>query len=294
VLWLREDATSTKRAREERVGDSFPLAVLSRFFYSENKRFTLGEAEPAMKFSAIRAAALAAAVNMVSAQTPTEPCAIVSSAWAAQIGATATPTIEATVAHACLNSVPIQKEGALRYIDSMKPYLEWQSDTIFKKNPPADYFYPPHDIWGVVEELTANIKADKYPNEYAWQQDLYVKLFGPGHDGHFVNYPDVLTNAIEWQRPFALVSISNKPDGSAPEIKLYSDVISSPKTASVVKKINGEDAEKFLEKWIFAVSSNQDADAAYNSLFYEKAFEAEVASKGYFSNGGRTRFVLFP
>ncbi|TRX88952.1 hypothetical protein FHL15_010180 [Xylaria flabelliformis] len=244
-----------------------------------------------MKFSAIRAAALAAAVNMASAETPTEPCAIVSSAWAAQIAATATPTVKATVAHDCLNSVPINKEGALRYIESMKPYIEWQSDTVFKKHPPASYFYPPHDIWGVIEEIKANIAANKYPNEYAWQQDLYIKLFGPAHDGHFVSYPDVLTNALEWQRPYALVSISDKPDGSAPQIKVYNDVISSPKTASVVKQINGKDAEKFLSDWIFAVSGNQDADAAYNSLFYEKAFEAEISSKGYFQNGGRTRYV---
>ncbi|GAP90227.2 putative peptidase s41 family protein [Rosellinia necatrix] len=245
-----------------------------------------------MKFSAIRAAALAAAAaDMVSAQTPTEPCAAVSSAWAAQIAATATPTVEATVAHDCLNSVPIDKQGALRYFESMKPYVEWQSDTVFKKNPPADYFYPPHDIWGVIEEVKAAVEADKYDSEYAWQQDLYIKLFGPAHDGHFVSYPDVLTNAIEWQRPLALVSISDKPDGAAPEIKVYSDVISSPDTASVVAEINGKDAETFLSEWVFAVSGNQDADAAYNSLFYEKAFAAEISSNGYFQNGGRTRYV---
>ncbi|KAI0415194.1 hypothetical protein F5X98DRAFT_365310 [Xylaria grammica] len=228
---------------------------------------------------------------MASAQTPTEPCAVVSSAWAAQISATATPTIAAKVAHDCLNSVPIYKEGALRYIESNKPYIEWQSDTIFKKNPPEDYFFPPHDIWGVLGQIEADIKADKYSSEYAWQQDFYVKLFGPAHDGHFVSYPDVLTNAIEWRRPYALVSISDKPDGSTPEIKIYSDVISSPETASVVEEINGEDAETFLSKWVFAVTGNQDADAAYNSLFYEKAYEAEVSSTGYFHNGGRTRYV---
>ncbi|KAI1351060.1 hypothetical protein F5Y01DRAFT_132606 [Xylaria sp. FL0043] len=244
-----------------------------------------------MKFSAIRAAAFVAAVNVASAATATEPCAVVSSAWAAGISATATPTVQASVAYDCLNSVPIDKEGALRYIESNKPYLEWQSDTVFKKNPPEDYFYPPHDIWGVLAQLEADIKADKYPNEYAWQQDYYVKLFGPAHDGHFVSYPDVLTNAIEWQRPWALVSISDKPDGSTPEIKVYSDVVSSPDTASVVTKINGEDAETFLSNWVFAVSGNQDADSAYNSLFYEKAYEAEVASFGYFQNGGRTRYV---
>ncbi|KAI1436932.1 hypothetical protein GGR50DRAFT_686118 [Xylaria sp. CBS 124048] len=220
-----------------------------------------------------------------------QPCALVSSAWAKQISATPTPTIAASIAHECLNSVPIDKAGALRYFESMEPYIQWQSDVVFKKNPPEDYFYPPHDIWGVIEELKADIQADKYDSEYAWQQDTYVKLFGPAHDGHFVSYPDVLTNAISWARPWALVSISDAPDGSTPEIKVYSDVIASPDTASVVTKINGEDAETFLQNWIFAVSANQDLDAAYNSLFYEKAYEAEAASTGYFHNGGRTRYV---
>ncbi|KAI0967805.1 hypothetical protein F4678DRAFT_444664 [Xylaria arbuscula] len=244
-----------------------------------------------MKSSAIRAATFAAAINVASAATPTQACAAVSSAWAAGIGATATPTVQASVAYDCLNSVPINKAGALRYIKSNRPYLEWQSDTVFKKNPPKDYFYPPHDIIGVVNQIEANIKANKYPNEYAWQQDYYSKVFGPAHDGHFVSYPDVLTNAIEWARPWALVSISDKPDGSAPKIKVYSDVISSPHTASVVTKINGQDAETFLKNWVFAVSGNQDADAAYNSLFFEKAYAAEVSSNGYFQNGGRTRYV---
>ncbi|KAI2632867.1 hypothetical protein GGS21DRAFT_145621 [Xylaria nigripes] len=244
-----------------------------------------------MRSPATRVAALAATAGITRAQTPTQPCAIVSAAWAAQISATPTPTVAAKIAYDCLNSVPINKEGALRYFESMEPYIEWQSDVVFKKNPPEDYAYPPHDIWGVIEELKANIVADKYASEYAWQQDMYIKLFGPAHDGHFTSYPDVLTNALQWARQYALVSISDKPDGSVPEIKVYSDVISSPAEASVVTKINDEDAETFLENWIFAVSGNQDLDAAYNSLFYEKAYEAEVASTGYFQNGGRTRYV---
>ncbi|KAI1500020.1 peptidase s41 family protein [Biscogniauxia marginata] len=245
------------------------------------------------------AVALAAVLDLASAAsipettgTPTEPCAIVSSAWAAQISATATPTIEASVAYACLNSVPIDKDGALKFVAEMEPYIEWQSDTAFKKNPPADYFYPPHDIWATIDEVKADIAADKYANEYEWQADLYKKLFGPAHDGHFVVYPDALTSALEWQRPFALVSVSEEsPDGSAPVIKLYEDVISSPETASVVKLINGKDASTFVQDWINQVSGNQDADAAYNSMFYEKAYVAENGNPGNFKWGGRTRYV---
>ncbi|KAI0145521.1 hypothetical protein GGR57DRAFT_479719 [Xylariaceae sp. FL1272] len=249
-----------------------------------------------MKFSAIRATAVAGAITMVSAQnttapTPTEACAVVSSTWAAQISATATPTVEASIAFECLNSVPINKDGALRYIASMKPYIKWQSDVVFKANVPDGYYWPSYDILAVIDEINANIEADEYANEYEWQQDLYTKLWGPGKDGHFVNYPDILTNALQWQRPFALVSISDSPSGAAPEIKLYSDIISSPETASVLTEINGEDAETFLLNWVSKASGNQDVDAAYNSLFYEQAFVAELASTGYFQNGGRTRYI---
>ncbi|KAH9884009.1 hypothetical protein F4778DRAFT_578709 [Xylariomycetidae sp. FL2044] len=224
--------------------------------------------------------------------TPTEPCAVVSSAWAAQISATETPLVEASVAYDCLNTVPLYKEGALRFIDEMEPYLEWQSDTVWKKDPPDTYFFPAHDIWATVAEIKADITADKYDSEYAWQADLYKRLFGPAHDGHFVVYPDALSAAVEWQRPFALVSVSEEgPAGSDPVIKLYDDVVSSPETASVVELINGVDAETFVADWIFQASGNQDKDAAYNSMFYEKAFEAELASKGYFQMGGRTRYI---
>ncbi|KAI0602652.1 peptidase s41 family protein [Biscogniauxia sp. FL1348] len=224
--------------------------------------------------------------------TPTEPCAIVSSAWAAQISATSTPTVEASVAYACLNSVPIDKDGALKYVTEMEPYIEWQSDTVFKKNPPADYYYPPHDIWAAINAVKADIAADKYANEYEWQADLYQKVFGPAHDGHFVVYPDALTSALEWQRPFALVSVSEEgPDGSAPVIKVYEDVVSSPETASVVKLINGQDAATFVLDWINQASGNQDADAAYNSMFYEKAYVAENGNPGNFKWGGRTRYI---
>ncbi|KAI1772769.1 hypothetical protein F4818DRAFT_139009 [Hypoxylon cercidicola] len=222
----------------------------------------------------------------------TEACAIVSSAWAKQITATPTPTIEASVAYDCLNSVPIDKDGALKFINEMEPYVEWQSDTAFKKNPPADYFYPPTDLIATIASVKADIEADKYPNEYAWQADIYKRLFGPAHDGHFVVYPDALSAAVEWQRPFALVSISEEgPDGSAPVIKVYDDVVSGVETASVVSLINGVDAATFIGEWIYQASGNQDADAAYNSMFYEKAFVAENNNQGYFQTGGRVRYI---
>lgn len=67
------------------------------------------------------------------ANTTSEPCAVVSAAYASQIAAapTATPTIAASVAHDCLLSVPLGKEAALEFVDSIEPYLEWQSGMNF-------------------------------------------------------------------------------------------------------------------------------------------------------------------
>jgi hypothetical protein len=68
-------------------------------------------------------------------------------------------------------------------------------------------------------------------------------------------------------------------------------VVSSPSTASVVTEINGVDAATYVADWIFQASFNQVPEAAYNTMFFEKAFVAGATGKGYFSSGGRIRHV---
>ncbi|KAK3687987.1 pyridine nucleotide-disulfide oxidoreductase family protein [Podospora appendiculata] len=227
---------------------------------------------------------------------PTAPavsaCAVVSSSWAVQKSASpsATPTVAASIAYECLNSIPLGKAAAIELVDSIEPYLEWQSDAAYKADPPKDYFYPGYDMFAALAKVKANLQADKYANEFQFQEDLYMKVFGPGHDGHFVYYPDALTRVFEWRRQRALVSISE--DGtSLPVIKLYEDIISSPGTASVVKLINGIDAATYVTDTINKATYNQDVDAAYNTMFYQKASVASAGSRGYFASGGRIRYI---
>lgn len=59
------------------------------------------------------------------------------------------------------------------------------------------------------------------------------------------------------------------------------DATSSPSTASAVSLINGIDAATYVADFAYTASFNQDADAAYNSMFFEKAFVAGAISKGY-------------
>ncbi|KAJ4387620.1 hypothetical protein N0V93_008217 [Gnomoniopsis smithogilvyi] len=221
-----------------------------------------------------------------------EPCAVVSAAYASQIAAapTATPTIAASIAYDCLLSVPLGQEAALEFVDSIEPYLEWQSDAAYKADPPADYFYPAYSMFDNLATIRSKLSNGSYSGEYEFQDELYRTVFGAGHDGHFVMYPDLLTIPFDWNRPLSLVSIS-EDQSSLPEIKVYEDIISSPSTASVVTLINGLDAATYLAERIYQGSWNQDADSAYNSMFYEIAGVAAGLGVGYFQGQGRIRYI---
>jgi hypothetical protein len=96
-------------------------------------------------------------------------------------------------------------------------------DSAYLKDPPATYFYPPFDLFAKLASVKANLQANIYPNEYAFQEDLY-QVFAPAHDGHYYFYPDLLTKAFEWGRQLALVSISS--DGKEiPQIYVYRELV---------------------------------------------------------------------
>ncbi|KAK2054625.1 hypothetical protein LY76DRAFT_686510 [Colletotrichum caudatum] len=240
--------------------------------------------------SALSSALLVAATALVPFANAAEPCADVVAALPYTSASNVNPLVPAELAYACLNSVPIKKDAAIALVDSLVPYLEWQSDAAYKADPPAGYDFPGYDLFAALSKVRENIQNDVYPGEYAFQSALYEEVFGPGHDGHFVYYPDLLTAVFEWTRERALVSISE--DGSSlPVIKIYEDVISSPETASVVTHINGVDASKYLADTVNKANWNRDANSAYNSMFFEMAGKASGVGKGYFSSGGRIRYV---
>ena len=98
-------------------------------------------------------------------------------------------------------------------------YVNSRIDLAYLKAPPATYYYAPHDVLSKLASVKANLEADLYVNEYAFQADLY-QVFAPAHDGHFILYPDLLTEPIEFGRGVPLVSISS--DGvEIPQIHSY-------------------------------------------------------------------------
>ncbi|KAH8165545.1 hypothetical protein CIB48_g2681 [Xylaria polymorpha] len=93
--------------------------------------------------------------------TATEPCVVARDAYTSQVSASpgVVPTMAASQAYECLKSVPVHKEPAIRLLEELKPFLEWQSDQAFLKNPPSGYPYPPVDIMGELETIRSNLEA---------------------------------------------------------------------------------------------------------------------------------------
>lgn len=67
--------------------------------------------------------------DVLQASLETEPCAQISSEWAAQkqANASATVVIDGQLAYDCLNSVPLHGDDAVRLVRSIEPFLQWQT-----------------------------------------------------------------------------------------------------------------------------------------------------------------------
>lgn len=126
--------------------------------------------------------------------------------------------------------------------------------------------------------------------------ELY-RLAQRTHDGHFVYVPDVIGNVFNFARPVPIVSVSE--DGKKlPKAFVYTDVLAesfgnSTFKSSAIKKINGQDANEYLENWA-QYGSLQDRDALYNNVFYELATVSlgPVGSGiGTFAGSGRGQYI---
>ena len=99
----------------------------------------------------------------------TSPCAQVGAAIAGKNVTAGTATVPAELAWDCINSVPFNQSAALALVDGVVPYFRWQSNTVWLKDPPAEYaekVQPPVDIWGELEEIRAKVTSGAYDNEY--------------------------------------------------------------------------------------------------------------------------------
>ncbi|KAL5409321.1 hypothetical protein PMIN03_006003 [Paraphaeosphaeria minitans] len=172
-------------------------------------------------------------------------------------------------------------------LQNLDLYLNFETTLDSLKTPPADWPYPPHDLRARLADVKSKVKNKEYDNDYEFQVELFEKVFAPAHSGHLIFYPDLLSNPWYWSRTQSLVSVSK--DGSAlPEIFFRDDILNFVAGASPLAKIDGQDAQNFIEDLVFRAAS-QDPDAGYNAMFYNRAYvAAHISNGGYFAQGGRT------
>lgn len=108
------------------------------------------------------------------------PCAIVSSSVASIFATSpsATPTIPAELAHDCITSVPLHTTEATELLDSILPYVQWQSTLSYLKAPPAEYvekIQNPVDVYGEIAAIRDNVASGAYQSEYEFGFNLYVE-----------------------------------------------------------------------------------------------------------------------
>ncbi|KAJ9665374.1 hypothetical protein H2201_004451 [Coniosporium apollinis] len=231
-------------------------------------------------------------------QNASTPCALASAAVAAAPRA-AVPTIPAELAYNCLTSVPLNATAGLRLLESIRPYIQWQSTLTWLKNPPAEYVEKvqgPVDVIGNLDKIEGKLQSKEYLNEYEFLWELYTS-FAVAHDGHLNFIPDLVGGIFNFGRTVPLVSVSE--DGKKlPAVFAYADVLQASfpnKTyePSAVVSIDGQGVNAFLQNWS-QWGSLQDRDALYNNVFFNLpsiSLGPSGSGQGMFVGGGRARWV---
>ncbi|GAM86729.1 hypothetical protein ANO11243_047480 [Dothideomycetidae sp. 11243] len=217
--------------------------------------------------------------SLLTVSLTTDACGHIASLSSSYVAASpsATPYVRAELAYECLNSIPFNQTASGLLMDSIEPYLEWQTTLSRVANPPAEYVQyvqGPFDFHQAFAHIRAKVNAGGYDNQYQFAWALF-RAFERVHDGHFSFIPLEVIGIISFGRALPLVSVSS--DGrSAPRPYLLTDIIrhaTAEKTTfspSPVITIDGIDAIEYLEDWA-NYGTLQDPDALYNNVFYSPA-----------------------
>ncbi|KAK4444824.1 hypothetical protein QBC34DRAFT_474028 [Podospora aff. communis PSN243] len=175
--------------------------------------------------------------------------------------------IKPSLALACLKSVPLDREVALRQVQTLKPYWEFQSTLGYNKKPPKGYLSEAVDALGGLDDIAAKLKdSGSYENLYEFLVDLEI-LRGRVRDVHFFFLP-LLLNLFAFVPGVEFLSIS-KDGRSVSEVFLREDIKHDQNgyTPSPVSTIDGTPALEFLQNIARYSFSHHDPDTRFNSLF---------------------------
>ncbi|PSN74739.1 hypothetical protein BS50DRAFT_22919 [Corynespora cassiicola Philippines] len=192
------------------------------------------------------------------------------------------PSVEAELAYACLQSVPIDTEAASFTIDSLKQMIQFHSTLSYLKNPPETYANEAVDIVGGLDDIQRRVNNGDYGNEYDFENDV-ASLFIKAHDGHLVFDGMAYGGTFRWRRNRRVALVSGSSDGQEiPKvwaIQDYNQTGSADFTPSPVVQIDGIDVVRFLQEE-GENSAYHDPDTRWNAMFFMQPAE----NYGYFTN----------
>ncbi|EXJ74024.1 uncharacterized protein A1O5_02318 [Cladophialophora psammophila CBS 110553] len=185
--------------------------------------------------------------------------------------------IPAELAYNCMRSVPNYQEPALRLLNSLRTYLEFQSNKEYLLNPPQGYLFPSLDLDGEFDTIQKKVEAGAYESEYDMQVDIFA-LLTAARDGH-LSWNGDLMGAFMFRRGAALAAVSSDgeeiPQATGDLTVQDATGKRGPVTGyapSPVKSIDGIDVVSFLltQSMIFR---SQDPDVLWNMLFATPALQ---------------------
>jgi hypothetical protein len=159
--------------------------------------------------------------------------------------------------------VPLNATAGVPWVQSLQPYINWQTTLSYLKHPPPGYVQPAVDVNATLASIIANLQSGTgFANEYDLEFAIY-RMFQTTHDGHFRYTPTLVGGVFAFGRPVPLVSVSS--DGSSlPKPYVYADILLATNNSgfvpSPVTAIDGQDATAYLENWA-QCGSLQDPDA---------------------------------
>ncbi|KAF2272631.1 peptidase S41 family protein [Westerdykella ornata] len=181
------------------------------------------------------------------------------------------PIVDADLAYACLQTVPIDKSRASTTIKSIKQMIEYQSTLKYLADPPSGYFNPAVDLVAGLDDIGQKVESGDYANEFDFEQDI-AALLGKGYDGHLGFDGMTFSGAIRWRRSTRAALAAASSDGKdAPKVWAIQDFNSTDKEEgkrSAVTQINGKDVVQFLEEEAANVPYH-DPDVRFNAMLYQ-------------------------
>ncbi|CAH0047098.1 unnamed protein product [Clonostachys solani] len=175
--------------------------------------------------------------------------------------------LDAEMAYNCSISVQLVPDDALKTINYLKNYSDFDTTLSFLKKPPPSYQKPAIDIMGRLEQVADNVRNGKYTSYREFEIDIWA-ITSESSEEHFDIDLGLLAR-FSWFLNDTIVSLSR--DGKElPQIYARSDIESLISNPSPIIELGGEPVFEYLRSYIelYTKSSWIEPHADWNAMVY--------------------------